>query len=81
MTILDARDYHQLSKIISAIVPDVIIQLAAVSHANRSNKDPHSTFDHSFRTLENALDWQNILGHILSTFLQVWFMVILNKLR
>ena len=49
-------DYHQLSKIISAIALDVIIQLAAVSHANRSDKDPHSTFDHSFRTLENALD-------------------------
>ena len=25
-------------------------------HANRSNKDPHSTFDHSLRTLENSLD-------------------------
>ena len=62
MTILDARDYHQLSKIISAIVPDVIIQLAAVSHANRSNKDPHSTFDHSLRTLENALDCAKHFG-------------------
>src|SRR5207249_4070318 len=29
---------------------------AAVSHAGRSNKDPFSTFDHSLRTLENALD-------------------------
>jgi nucleoside-diphosphate-sugar epimerase len=28
-----------------------------VSHASRSNKDPYSTFDHSLRTLENALDW------------------------
>jgi nucleoside-diphosphate-sugar epimerase len=33
-----------------------VVQLAAVSHANKSNKDPYSTFDHSFRTLENALD-------------------------
>ena len=38
------------------IKPDVIVHLAAVSHAGRSNKDPHSTFDHSLRTLENALD-------------------------
>ena len=38
------------------IKPQIIIHLAAVSHANRSNKDPHSTFDHSLRTLENALD-------------------------
>jgi nucleoside-diphosphate-sugar epimerase len=27
-----------------------------VSHAGKSNKDPYSTFDHSLRTLENALD-------------------------
>lgn len=52
----DARDYHALSRILTEIQPDVIIQLAAVSHANRSNKDPYSTFDHSLRTLENALD-------------------------
>jgi len=52
----DARDYHALSRMISDISPDVIIQLAAVSHANKSNKDPFSTFDHSLRTLENALD-------------------------
>ena len=34
----------------------MIVHLAAVAHAGRSNKDPHSTFDHSLRTLENALD-------------------------
>jgi len=54
--IQDAREYHALSKVISKIKPDVLIQLAAVAHADRSNKDPYSTFDHSFRTLENALD-------------------------
>ena len=52
----DARDYHALSRIITQSKPNVIVQLAAVSHANRSNKDPYSTFDHSLRTLENALD-------------------------
>ncbi len=52
----DARDYHKLSDFLNTIKPNVIIQLCAVSHANKSNKDPHSTFDHSFRTLENALD-------------------------
>ncbi len=52
----DARDYHALSRILTDIKPDVVVQLAAVSHANRSNKDPYSTFDHSLRTLENALD-------------------------
>jgi nucleoside-diphosphate-sugar epimerase len=55
--IQDARDYHALSRILSQIKPQVIVHLAAVAHANRSNKDPFSTFDHSLRTLENALDW------------------------
>ena len=53
---LDARDYHVLGRVISDINPQVIVHLAAVSHAGRSNKDPFSTFDHSLRTLENALD-------------------------
>jgi nucleoside-diphosphate-sugar epimerase len=53
----DARDYHALSRILKEISPQVIVQLAAVSHAGRSNKDPYSTFDHSMRTLENALDY------------------------
>ena len=52
----DARNYHSLSHIISKINPEVIIHLAAVSHAVRSNKNPYNTFDHSLRTLENALD-------------------------
>ena len=52
----DARNYHALCRLITDIQPQVVIQLAAVSHANKSNKDPYSTLDHSFRTLENALD-------------------------
>ncbi len=54
--VIDVRDYHVLSPCLNAIKPDVVIHLAAVAHANRSNKDPFSTFDHSMRTLENALD-------------------------
>ena len=52
----DARNYFKLCQIFNQIGPQIIILLAAVSHANRSNKDPFSTFDHSLRTLENALD-------------------------
>lgn len=52
----DARDYHALSRLMDQIKPEVVVHLAAVSHAGRSNKDPYSTFDHSLRTLENALD-------------------------
>lgn len=54
--VLDARDYQTLSRSLSEIKPQVVVQLAAIAHANRANKDPFSTFDHSFRTLENALD-------------------------
>lgn len=53
----DARDYHALCHMLTEINPQVIVHLAAVSHANRSNKNPYTTFDHSLRTLENALDW------------------------
>jgi len=53
----DARDYHALGQLlIHQIKPQVIIHLAAVAHAGHANKDPYSTFDHSLRTLENALD-------------------------
>lgn len=54
--IIDVRDYHVISPCLNAIKPDVVIHLAAIAHANRSNKDPFSTFDHSMRTLENTLD-------------------------
>ncbi len=56
LQVVDARDYHLYSKIYSSIDPEIVIHLAAVSHANKSNKDPHNTFDHSLRTLENTLD-------------------------
>ena len=53
----DARDYHELSKGLGDFNPQIVVHLAAVAHANQSNKDPYSTFDHSLRTLENSLDW------------------------
>jgi nucleoside-diphosphate-sugar epimerase len=52
----DARDYFRLNAAFHQIKPQVVVHLAAVAHADLSNKDPHSTFDHSLRTLENALD-------------------------
>jgi nucleoside-diphosphate-sugar epimerase len=52
----DARDYHKTSQLVARIKPHAIVHLAAISHAGKSNKDPYSTFDHSLRTLENALD-------------------------
>ncbi len=60
--VADARDYHVTTRTLNAIEPDVVVHLAAVAHANRSNKDPYSTFDHSLRTLENVLDAVRSLG-------------------
>ena len=55
-----------MSMILDKFKPDTIIQLAAVSHANKSNKDPHTTFDHSLRTLENTLDiLKNYNTHVI----------------
>lgn len=53
---MDARDYSMLSETVSALEPEVIVHLAAVAHMDRADKTPHTTFDHSLRTLENALD-------------------------
>lgn len=64
--IQDARDYQVLGRLLSGFKPHVVIHLAAVSHAGRSNKDPYSTFDHSLRTLENALDFsRNNIDHFI----------------
>ena len=52
----DARDYHALGHLFNEIQPQVVVHLAAVAHAGRSNKDPHITFDHSLRNSKNALD-------------------------
>jgi len=66
LTVQDARDYHAVSKLISNYNPDVLIHLAAVSHSNRSNKNPYNTFDHSLRTLENTLDaMKDNVGHYI----------------
>ena len=62
----DARNYNAMSIMVGQYEPDVIIHLAAVSHANKSNKDPHNTFDHSLRTLENTLDISRSLkSHVI----------------
>ena len=60
LLIKDARDYNSILKIFNEIDPDIIIHLAAVSHANKSNKDPHTTFDNSLRTLEHTLDYARL---------------------
>lgn len=58
----DVRDYHATSRLLDQLKPQVIVHLAAISHAGKSNKDPYSTFDHSLRTLENTLDFSRAGG-------------------
>jgi nucleoside-diphosphate-sugar epimerase len=53
---VDARDGEALRALVERLRPHALVHLAAVSSANRANKDPHATFDHSLRTLQNALD-------------------------
>jgi nucleoside-diphosphate-sugar epimerase len=66
LLVQDARDYQVLGRMLGRLKPHVIIHMAAVSHAGRSNKDPYSTFDHSLRTLENALDCaRNNIEHFI----------------
>jgi nucleoside-diphosphate-sugar epimerase len=60
----DCRNYKKVSQTIKKINPNYIYHLAAVAHANISNKDPFSTFDHSFRTLENSLDASRSLKNL-----------------
>ena len=44
-------------KIYKKINPSIVIHLAAVSHANKSNKDPQNTFDNSIVSLQNSLEY------------------------
>jgi nucleoside-diphosphate-sugar epimerase len=60
----DARNYHSITRIVEKFKPNYLIHLAAVAHANVSNKDPYSTFDHSMRTLENSLDACRSLSYL-----------------
>ena len=53
---IDSRNYQELKNHIITYDPDVIIHLAAVSHANKSNLQPYQSFDNSLLTLENSLD-------------------------
>ena len=66
MFVDDARDYHRVSKHFTDFQPDTVVVLAAVSHASRANKDPMHTLDHSYRSLENALDnSRGIVDHFI----------------
>ncbi len=57
----DARDEQALVDLLGMIRPQVLVHLAGISHADRSNRQPHDAFEHTLHTLENTLacarDW------------------------
>lgn len=56
LKIEDSKNNTKMQKIFFEFKPDIIIHLAAVSHANKSNQDPNFTFDNSLLTLKNSLE-------------------------
>lgn len=51
-----AKNFKTYTKIFNIVNPNIIIHLAAVSHANKSNIEPRITFENSIVTLQNSLD-------------------------
>ena len=77
---IDAKNFPKLKKYIQKIKPDTIVHLAAVSHADRSNKNP-KTFDNSFVALQNALEAsKKFQASLYFFFHQVWFTETLKKI-
>lgn len=52
----DAKNKIKTQDIFEKLKPDIIVHLAAVSHANKSNIDPYNTFENSLLTLEHSLE-------------------------
>lgn len=54
--LVDAADYHSLSRRVAPWRPDTIIHLAAVAHITVTRSDEYLAFRNSVLTLKNALD-------------------------
>jgi nucleoside-diphosphate-sugar epimerase len=54
--IMDARDERALANRLDQLRPQVLIHLAGVAHAQQSNLDPRSAFEHTLRTLQYSLE-------------------------
>ena len=76
---IDAKNLNHIREYFKKKSPNIIIHLAAVSHATRSNQNPLQTFDNSLITLRNSLENSKIKLINLFFCLQVWFMETLKK--
>ncbi len=54
--LIDLNDKISMQKIIDENDPDILIHLAAVSHAKESNANPHKTFLNNLNSVENILE-------------------------
>ncbi|MHC4420118.1 MAG: NAD-dependent epimerase/dehydratase family protein [Planctomycetota bacterium] len=54
--VMDARDEQALAKRLEQLRPQVLVHLAGVAHAQQSNIDPRSAFEHTLRTLQYSLE-------------------------
>ncbi len=54
--IQDARDGEGLTRRLASLRPQVVVLLAGLSHAGRSNADPNGAFEHTLRTVQYTLD-------------------------
>ena len=56
LKVFDLKNKHEVRAIIEEENPDIIVLLAAVAHASRSNKDPDEAFENGVLPLSNTLD-------------------------
>ena len=76
---IDAKNLNHIREYFKKKSPNIIIHLAAVSHATRSNQNPLQTFDNSLITLQNSLENSKNKIDKFIFCLQVWFMETLKK--
>lgn len=56
LKVFDLKNKYEVKAVIEKENPDIIVLLAAVAHASRSNKDPDEAFDNGVLPLSNTLD-------------------------
>ena len=73
LLVQDARDYHALSHLLTRIEPAGHHPSGGgVARATDPTRIPTSTFDHSLRTLENALDFARPTSSTSSSSRRAW---------
>ncbi|MAV94394.1 NAD(P)-dependent oxidoreductase [Pseudomonadota bacterium] len=56
LKVTDLRSKHEIKEIFDQEEPDIVVLLAAVAHASRSDKDPDLAFDNGIIPLQNTLE-------------------------